>query len=217
MLISFKEEMWLMKFSLRLNLKPWPQQLQNYAPINRELKHARFCYADGNRKRTFCVSGPYCLPRFLYISKGEKILSNVNVVVWGQIKSENSSLPVAVRISKTRVLKLPNVKPTGGGRQGIGRGFDRSLWPRGRAFELSCCPGSRDIWIFVRARDHKSVLGWGISLIFDLTFLPGGREFDSNLWENVKIPPYTLPPQPPPPPASLTLIGALPCRYCSRF
>ena len=41
------------------------------------------------------------------ISKGEKILSNVNVVVWRQIKRENSSLPVAVRFSKTRVLKLP--------------------------------------------------------------------------------------------------------------
>ena len=23
--------------------------------------------------------------------------------------------------------------------------FDRSLWPRGRVFELSCCPGGRDI------------------------------------------------------------------------
>ena len=33
---------------------------------------------------------------------------NVNVVVRGQVKSENSSLPVAVRVSKTRVLKLPN-------------------------------------------------------------------------------------------------------------
>ena len=43
----------------------------------------------------------------LFISNGEKILSNVNVVVWGQVKSENSSLPVAVRVSKTRVLKLP--------------------------------------------------------------------------------------------------------------
>ena len=31
----------------------------------------------------------------------------MNVVVWGQVKSKNSSLPVAVRISKTRVLKLP--------------------------------------------------------------------------------------------------------------
>ena len=35
------------------------------------------------------------------------MLSNVNVVVSGQVKSEKSSLPVAVRISETRVLKLP--------------------------------------------------------------------------------------------------------------
>ena len=28
----------------------------------RELKHERFWDADGNRKRTFCVLGPYCLP-----------------------------------------------------------------------------------------------------------------------------------------------------------
>ena len=33
----------------------------------------------------------------------------------------------------------------GGGEQGIGRDFDRSLWPGGRAFELSCYPGGRDI------------------------------------------------------------------------
>ena len=36
------------------------------------------------------------------------MLSNVKVVVCGQVKSENSSLPVTVRVSKTRVLKLPN-------------------------------------------------------------------------------------------------------------
>ena len=35
--------------------------------------------------------------------------------------------------------------------------------------------------------------GWGITVIFDLTFLPGGREFDSNFLENVKPPPYALP------------------------
>ena len=45
----------------------------------------------------------------LFISNGEKVLNKVNVVVWGQVKSENSSLPVAVRVSKTRVLKLPIV------------------------------------------------------------------------------------------------------------
>ena len=43
----------------------------------------------------------------LLIPNGEKILINVSVVVWGQGKSENSSLPVAVRVSKMRVLKLP--------------------------------------------------------------------------------------------------------------
>ena len=32
----------------------------------------------------------------------------MNVVVRGQVKSENSSLPVGVRVSETRVLKLPN-------------------------------------------------------------------------------------------------------------
>ena len=43
----------------------------------------------------------------LLISNAEKILSNVNVAVCGQVKSENSSLPVTVRVSKTHVLKLP--------------------------------------------------------------------------------------------------------------
>ena len=43
-------------------------------------------------------------------------------------------------------------------------------------------------------------LGWGISVIFDLTFFPRGREFDSNFWENVKIPPY-------PPPLSLEILN----------
>ena len=38
--------------------------------------------------------------------------------------------------------------------------------------------------------------GWGISVIFDLTFLPG--EIDSNFLENVKSPPYAPPPPPPP-------------------
>ena len=45
----------------------------------------------------------------LLISNGEKILSNVNVVVCGQVNNENCSLPVAVRVSKLRVLKLPNL------------------------------------------------------------------------------------------------------------
>ena len=34
------------------------------------------------------------------------------MVVLGQVKIENSSLPVAVRVSKTHVLKLPSIYPT---------------------------------------------------------------------------------------------------------
>ena len=45
-------------------------------------------------------------------------------------------------------------------------------------------------FLFVPVHDHKSFPGRRISVIFDLTFLPGGREFDSNFLENVKIPPY---------------------------
>ena len=43
----------------------------------------------------------------LIISNGEKILSNGNVFVGRQVKRENSSLPLALRVSKSRVLKLP--------------------------------------------------------------------------------------------------------------
>ena len=35
--------------------------------------------------------------------------------------------------------------------------------------------------------------GWGILVIFDLTYLPGGRDFYSNFLENVKIQPYAPP------------------------
>ena len=46
--------------------------------------------------------------------------------------------------------------------------------------------------------------GWGISVICDPTFMPGGRKFCSNFLKNVKSPPYA-----PPTPAGLTMIGAL--------
>ena len=43
----------------------------------------------------------------LLISNEEKLLSNVKMVAKGQVKGENSSLPVTVRVSKRRVLKFP--------------------------------------------------------------------------------------------------------------
>ena len=75
----------------------------------RELKHARFWDADGNRKTTFRVLGKYCLPDFYDSSLMEKryLAMTCDVVLWGQVKSENSSLPVTVRVSKTCLLKAP--------------------------------------------------------------------------------------------------------------
>ena len=72
------------------------------------------------------------------------------------------------------------------GKRGIRRDFDWSLWPGGGAFELSCCPGGRDFWIFVCARDHKSFPGVRNFSYFDLTFLSGGREFYSHFFEMSK-------------------------------
>ena len=60
-------------------------------------------------------------------------------------------------------------------------------------------PGVRIFeFLLARTRDHKSFPRRRISVIFDLTFLRGGREFDSNFLENVKIPPYVPPPPPLP-------------------
>ena len=55
----------------------------------------------------------------LLICNGEKILSDVNLVVRGQVKSENSSLPVAIRDSKTRVLRLSVLNQTHGKMESI--------------------------------------------------------------------------------------------------
>ena len=65
---------------------------------------------DGFRFIFYCVTVKtiYCLPDFYTTcSNGEKLLNNVNVIVCGQVKSENSSLPVYV--SKTCMLKLRNI------------------------------------------------------------------------------------------------------------
>ena len=43
------------------------------------------------------------------ISNREKIISNVNVVVWRQIKREDRSLPVAVRVSTATTTTTPQI------------------------------------------------------------------------------------------------------------
>ena len=76
----------------------------------------------------------------------------------------------------------------GGRRRGIGRAFDQSLWLGGRAFQSSCCPGVGMFEFFSctsSATNHFPL--WGISVIFDLTFLPGGREFYSIFFGKCQI------------------------------
>ena len=88
-----------------------------------------------------------------------------------------------------------------GGRWGIGEGFDRSLWPGGRALELSCCPGGRDISYFFVHVTTNHFPGSGISIIFDLTFLPGIGNFTA-IFLKMSHPIPTLRPAcplPPPP------------------
>ena len=53
------------------------------------------------------------------ICNGEKILSDVNLDMRGQVKSENSSLPVAIRDSKMRVLRLSVLNQTHGKMESI--------------------------------------------------------------------------------------------------
>ena len=85
-----------------------------------------------------------------------------------------------------------------GGRRGIGQGFDRSLWPGGRAFELSSGEGISNS---CKHLTSNHFLGWRISVTFDLTFFPRDRESYSTFLENVKSPPDASPNSPPPPPA----------------
>ena len=79
-------------------------------------------------------------------AEGQKPVSGIMQLVKMQKgilsgKRHNAKRHLAKRHNANRHDAPINVKPVGGGRQD----FDRSLWPRGRAFELPCCPGDRDI------------------------------------------------------------------------
>ena len=77
-----------------------------------------------------------------------------------------------------------NVKPAGaGGRRGIGRDFDRSLWPGGRAFELSCCPGGRIFeFLFVPVTTNHFP-GGEFQLYLTSYFRPGVGNLTAIFWE----------------------------------
>ena len=71
----------------------------------------------------------------------------------------------------------------GGEGGGIEWGFDRLLWPGGRAFELTCCPGGRDISIFPNI--WPQIISWGEEFQLYLTshFCPAVGNFTEIFWK----------------------------------
>ena len=94
----------LQKVELESTLSNMLSQLAALGSLSARVSETRT--ATG-REHFACKDGIVSQIFILLISNREKILRNVNVVVWGQVKSENSSLPVVVRVSKLRMLKLP--------------------------------------------------------------------------------------------------------------
>ena len=68
-----------------------------------------FWAADGNQKWTFRTRQDSGLSQILKltVSSSKKRLNNINVVVWREVKYENSALLVAVRGSKTLHAEAP--------------------------------------------------------------------------------------------------------------
>ena len=70
--------------------------------------------------------------------------------------------------------------------QAGGGGAKGRIWPGGSAFELSCCPGVGIFEFLFLPVTTNHFLGWGISVIFDLTFLPGVGNFTAIFWKMSK-------------------------------
>ena len=68
------------------------------------------------------------------------------------------------------------------GRRGIGKGFDQSFGPGVGHLDYLAVPGVGIFEFLFMPLTTNHFPGWGISVIFDLTFLRGGREFDSNFF-----------------------------------
>ena len=60
------------------------------------------------REHSVCQDSGVSHIGILIIHNREKVFSIVNVMEWVRVIRENSSLPLPVRVSKSRVLKLPN-------------------------------------------------------------------------------------------------------------
>ena len=114
------------------------------------------------------------------------------------------------RLANAPINNKPAEERGGGGRKGgaYGRDLINRFGPGVGHLNYLAVLGVGIFEFFVVPVTTNHFPGWGISVIFDLTFLPGVREFDSIFLENVKSPPYAPPSPPPPFPAGLTLTGA---------
>ena len=73
-----------------------------------------------------------------------------------------------------------NVKLAGGGGGAQGRDLIDRFNPEVGHLNYLAVPGVEISEFLFASMTTNHFLGWGVSVIFDLTFLPRGREFDRN-------------------------------------
>ena len=135
------------------------------------IKHARFWDVDRTatgREHSVCQDSGVSHIFIVIIHNGEKVLSIVNVMVWSRVIRENSSLPLAVRVSKSRVLKLPFIHQT------------RSLvWFHYCSSECSAFAAGTLIWVvhISRIPDREAKNSASHAKVFGESRFPESSEF----------------------------------------
>ena len=76
--------------------------------------------------------------------RGSGELAGTSKVYLDSCNSEFESIKCCSSLSTSVIMHLSMLSRRGG-RQGIGRGFDRHSWPVGRAFDRFSCPRGRII------------------------------------------------------------------------
>ena len=105
-------------------------------------------------------------------------------------------LSLAVKPNRTRIKIMHlSMSSQRGWRQGIGRDFDRSLWPEGRAFEFLnylAVPGVRIFEFMSVPVTTNHFPGGRFQLYLTSHFCPGIGNFTAFFLKNVTILPYTI-------------------------
>ena len=69
-------------------------------------------------------------------------------------------------------------------RQRMGWGFDCLCWPWGRAFDWSCSPMGRDIWIFLRPTWRYLTADWETEHMFPTSTLHACAVLSGKIWKS---------------------------------